>query len=242
MPSKWDVAFDTTDRDVRSVMETASAIEPQIRIGYSTQSVPAAVAAELWALIGHDQAGLALTFISNHYDRDTLADDLRREFGTVPIIGCTTAGEIGPQGYMEGGVSGLTLGRNDLIYEIGLIRDVSRLDPKCGQTFAYGLRQRLARRVPQFDPSGCFALLLIDGLCTREESVARAIHDGLGGIPMVGGSAGDGLNFHQTAVLYDGRFHRDAAVLLVAATPHPFTDFKTQHFISGRLTFLVVHE
>lgn len=74
---------------------------------------------------------------------------------------------------------------------------------------------------------------MIDGLCRHEESVARALHDGLGGIAMVGGSAGDGLAFHDTAVLFEGSFHTDSAVLMLAATPHPFTTFKTQHFVSG---------
>ena len=178
-------------------------------------------------------------FVSSRYNRDAMADDLRREFGAMPVIGCTTAGEIGPRGYLEGGVSGLTLGRDDLIYEIGLIEGVSQTGQRNGQAFAYDLRQRLAQRIEPFDTNRCFALLLIDGLCGHEEHVARAIHDGLGGIPMVGGSAGDGMNFQQTTVLYDGRFRTDAAVLLVAATPHPFTSFKTQHFVCGTQRMVV---
>jgi hypothetical protein len=220
-------------RAVNPVVESISRLGPEVRIGYSANPVPAAAAAELCGLIGHDQAGLALVFVSNRYDPEALADDLRRELGAVPMIGCTTAGEIGPLGYMQGGLSGLTLGRSDLVFEVGLIEGVSRLETRKGQAFAYGLRQNLAQRIAQFDPSRCFALLFIDGLCGHEEYVARAIHDGLGGIPLVGGSAGDGMEFQHTAVLYDGRFHTDAAVLLVAATPHPFTTFKTQHFVSG---------
>jgi hypothetical protein len=219
--------------------ESVLACEPQVRMGFSTHLAPAAAAAELRRLIGHSQAGLALAFVSSRYDCDILAHDLRREFGAVPLIGCTTAGEIGPLGYMEGGVSGLSFGRDDLIYEIGLIEGVSRLDSRRGQAFAYGLRQRLAQRAEPFDTSRCFALLLIDGMCGHEEHVARAIHDGLGGIPMVGGSAGDGMDFRRTTVLYDGRFYTDAAVLLVASTPHPFTSFKTQHFVCGQQRMVV---
>jgi hypothetical protein len=220
---------------VRAVhpVETTPRLEPQVRIGYSGNPNPAAAAAELREQIAHDPAGLALAFASNRYDRDALAQALRREFAGLPMIGCTTAGEIGPLGYTEGGLSGLTLGHDDLVYEIGLIEGVSRLNTREGQAFAYSLRQNLARRVEQFDPNRCFALLLIDGLCGHEENVARALNDGLGGIPMVGGSAGDGMEFRQTAVLFDGRFHCDAAVLLVAASPHPFIPFKTQHFVSG---------
>lgn len=219
--------------------EIVSTLAPLVRRGSSEDPVPAVAAAELRCLISHDQAGLALVFVSNRYDRELMAVNLQREFGAVPVIGCTTAGEIGPQGYMEGGVSGLTLGRDDLIYEIGLIEGVSRLEPRRGQAFAYGLRQRLARRSEPFETNRCFALLLIDGLCRREEHVARAVYDGLGGIPMVGGSAGDGMDFRQTAVLYGGRFHTDAAVLLVASTLYPLTSFKTQHFACGAQRMVV---
>jgi len=224
---------------IQTANESVLACEPQVRIGFSAQSAPAAAAAELRVQISHEQAGLALAFVSSRYDCDALAPHLRREFGDLPLIGCTTAGEIGPLGYMEDGISGLSLGRADLIYEFGLIEGVSGLDNRRGQAFAYALRQRLAQRVETFDTNRCFALLLIDGLCGHEEHVARAIHDGLGGIPMMGGSAGDGMNFRRTTVLYGGHFFPDAAVLLVAATPHPFTCFKTQHFACGAQRMVV---
>jgi hypothetical protein len=175
-----------------------------------------------------------LAFVSNRYKRDALAHALEQEFGDLPILGCTTGGEIGPLGYVDRGVLGISFGSGDLICESGLIEGVSQLETRDGQAFAYHVRQNLAQRIEQFDPTRCFAVLLIDGLCRHEENVARAIHDGLGGIPLVGGSAGDGLDFRQTAVLHGGRFHDDAAVLLVATTPYPFTTFKTQHFTSGQ--------
>ena len=210
---------------------TASSPFPQIRVGAVGSSPSGPAIHRLAQLIGQDQAGLGLVFASNTLDRSALAAEIGRQFGTMPVIGCTTAGEIGPQGYLEGGVSGVTFGPEDLQYEMGLLDDLCHFDSHRGQTFAYGLRQKLAARVTNFDPSRCFALLLIDGLCGREEQVARALYDGLGGIAMVGGSAGDGLDFQQTHVLFDGQFHDDAAILLVATTPHPFTTFKTQHFV-----------
>jgi hypothetical protein len=72
---------------------------------------------------------------------------------------------------------------------------------------------------------------LIDGLSEREEVVTRALQNALGDIPVVGGSAGDGLNIARTHVYFDGRFHTDAAVAVLASTPRPFTIFKIQHFV-----------
>jgi hypothetical protein len=46
----------------------------------------------------------------------------------------------------------------------------------------------------------------------------------------VGGSAGDDLEFEQTAVYWDGEFIPDAAVFTLFETSLPFVSFKLQHF------------
>jgi hypothetical protein len=63
--------------------------------------------------------------------------------------------------------------------------------------------------------------------------VAHVVQSGLGDIPLIGGSAGDGMRFSNTCVYHNGRFHTDSAVLLLIKTPLPFKVFKTQHFIPG---------
>ena len=47
-------------------------------------------------------------------------------------------------------------------------------------------------------PGHLFAISLIDGLSYAEEPVTVAIDRGLDGIPLVGGSAGDNLEFKTT--------------------------------------------
>jgi hypothetical protein len=49
--------------------------------------------------------------------------------------------------------------------------------------------------------------------------------------PLVGGSAGDGLNFGKTYVYADGSFRSDTAALTLVTTRLPFSVFKTQHFV-----------
>jgi hypothetical protein len=76
-----------------------------------------------------------------------------------------------------------------------------------------------------------FALLLVDGMSVREEQLVSAIGNTLNGTPLVGGSAGDGMNFNRSYVFYDGRFIGDAAVLLLITTRRRFSVFKTEHFV-----------
>ncbi|MBL8480609.1 MAG: FIST C-terminal domain-containing protein [Rhodocyclaceae bacterium] len=173
---------------------------------------------------------LAVVFASSHHDPDLLGPALRDSLGTATVIGCTTAGEIGPQGYGSGSIAGLAMDRQDIDFEAGLLENLSQLGARDMVAFANDVRARLRARHPGAPDQRFFAMMLIDGLCGREEIVARAFHDGLMGIPLAGGSAGDDLAFQKTHVIFNGRMVSDAAVLLVATSPRRFTTFKTQHF------------
>ncbi len=199
----------------------------------SRRTEPDEAVRELAREIAQPDAGLVIVFASSAFELDRLAAQLAGAFGSATVIGCTTAGEFGPNGYLEGSLSGVSIHRDDLQFEVGLIADLSQLEFRAAQAFAQDLTERLQQRVPQLAPEDAFAFMMIDGLCMREEAVARAFYDGLGGIALAGGSAGDDLAFVRTAVLCDGRFVSDAALLLVATTPHPFSVFKTQHFVCG---------
>ena len=83
---------------------------------------------------------------------------------------------------------------------------------------------------PDVEPEHCFGLLLIDGLCRREEAVISALYSALDDIPVVGGSAGDSMNFEKTWLIRDGAIFRDAALLLLFHTDLPFSPFKCDYF------------
>jgi hypothetical protein len=61
--------------------------------------------------------------------------------------------------------------------------------------------------------------------------VAHALQNELGKIPLIGGSAGDDLQFVDTQVFFSDKFYSNSAVLLLVTTTLPFTIFKTQHFL-----------
>src|SRR5688572_22677345 len=49
--------------------------------------------------VAQPDMALVIFFCSNEFDLDALAQEMRAAFDDVPVIGCTTAGEIGPAGY-----------------------------------------------------------------------------------------------------------------------------------------------
>jgi len=189
-------------------------------------------ARELFAGINQTDIGLVIFFCSSHYDLPVLADELVRLFGDVPLLGCTTAGEIGPAGYRSRSLVGASLSRDLVTVAVGAIDDLAGFEMTTGHKMAKGLLHDLERRAPQASPDNTFGLLLIDGLSVREEQVVRALQSGLGGIALIGGSAGDDLRLSQTWVFHDGAFHAQSAVLALVCTPLPFVAFKTQHFVS----------
>lgn len=200
-----------------------------IRIAQSCAHDPSEAAAELHDGIAQPDASLVLFFCSSRYDRDALAAEMAVRFAGVPVVGCTTAGEIGPAGCREHSLAGVSFAAPVCTAVIGRLEGLDSFRSPDGVAVAQDLRRRLGDLVGD-GTWNTFAFLLVDGLFGHEEQVAHALQEGLGDIPLVGGSAGDSLDFEGTYVYCDGRFSRDAAVLVLAATPLPIAEFKTQHF------------
>ncbi|WP_181706259.1 FIST N-terminal domain-containing protein [Chthonobacter rhizosphaerae] len=174
--------------------------------------------------------GFLMVFFSASYDAVELGAAFRRILPGVPVVGCSTAGEISAEGLSDGGLVAIAFPRAGFDIVSGVIPDLSRLGIDRGSEAVTSLKADLMRRRPDMQPGRTFAVSLIDGLCMREEAVVSAIDWALGEIPLVGGSAGDGLSFRATSLLHDGRIHTDAAILILVHTDHPFKVFKTDNF------------
>ncbi len=187
---------------------------------------------EFHAGVAQPDIALVIFFCSSEYDLEVLAEEMRSLFVGVQVVGCTTAGEIGPAGYREHSLTGASFPASSFNAVSGRIDQLRQFKIASGQALVQELLQRLESRAQQAEPDNSFALLLIDGLSMREEVVTRALQSALGKLSLVGGSAGDGVKFDTTHVYFNGRFHSDSAILILAATRLPFKVFKTQHFVA----------
>lgn len=203
--------------------------DQSIRIAHSCARDPSEAVAELADGVAQPDASLVLFFCSSRYDREALAAEVAARFAGVPVVGCTTAGEIGPAGCREHSLAGVSFASSVCTPVIGRLEGLGDFRSPDGVAVAQDLRRRLSGLSGGGEQS-TFAFLLVDGLFGHEEQVAHALQQGLGDVPLVGGSAGDSLDFEGTYIYWDGHFSRDAAVLVLAATPLPLTEFKTQHF------------
>jgi hypothetical protein len=187
---------------------------------------------EFHAGVTQPDMALVVFFCSSEYDLEVLAEEMGHLFAGVQVVGCSTAGEIGPAGYREHSLTGASFPASSFNAASGRIDSLRQFKIATGQAIVQELLQRLESQAQQADPDNSFALLLIDGLSMREEAVTRALQSSLGSVPLVGGSAGDGVNFDGTYVYFDGCFHSDSAILILANTRLPFKLFKTQHFVA----------
>lgn len=205
--------------------------ERHIRTGHSQAADAASAVADLHAQIGAEDLALVVFFCSSAFDLDQLAEEVNRRFAGVPVVGCTTAGEIGPLGYGERGLSGMSFSASGFVAECGRIDNLQSFEIDRGRDYGVDMMLRIRARTDGRKGCNYFGFLMIDGLSMREEPVAMALQDGLGGIHVIGGSAGDGQRFERTWVFHDGRFHTDAAVVALLATELPFRPIRTQHFV-----------
>lgn len=205
---------------------------PMILRAHSSASDPRQAAREFHAALAQPDIELVIFFCSSTYDLDQLADELNRLFAGVRVVGCTTAGEIGPAGYCRHSLSGASFSSASAQAVAGCLPTLQKFTEAQGQAFTQGLQQQLESRQPASGLVNTFAFLLIDGLSIREEPVVHILQTALRGIPLCGGSAGDDMKFARTWVFHDGAFHTDSAVLVLISTPLPFRIFKSQHFTS----------
>jgi hypothetical protein len=186
--------------------------------------------AELHAALEQPNCELVVFYCSPDYDKDALARAFAARFPGVQVIGCTTAGEIGPLGYIEGSICGVSLAGDGLRVASLRLEGLRAFEPAHGADATRRLLSSLERSgvVPSGDNT--FGFLLIDGLCGNEELVVSSLFRNLGDIQLVGGSAGDGQRFGGTFIYHEGKFWQDAAVFLLVQTRAKFEVFKTQHF------------
>lgn len=197
-----------------------------VRTGFAPCDAPDAVA-QLAQALGPNPLALVILFVSPQTDLAAFVAATKGHFGNAEVVGCTTAGELGAEGYTEGEIVAVGLPEAHFAARALFVDDLT--DIRAQERTAAMIRNRNELSVQHPEWTSEFAFLMVDGLSTREDALAADLALGLGPVPLFGGSAGDGEDFGQTHVLYDGAFHQNAAVLVQLRSNCPVHVFKTDH-------------
>jgi hypothetical protein len=147
--------------------------------------------------------------------RATLAG-IRSTAGRVPLVGCTTAGEIAPDGPADGGVVVIALGGDGFAATVGAAEGASRALRQAGAQAA-----ACASELDEDHPHRVL-ILLTDGLAGDQQEIVRGAYTAVGaGMPLVGGCAGDDMRMRATHQLFGDHVLTDAVVAAALASDAP---------------------
>jgi hypothetical protein len=163
----------------------------------------------------HDDAKLLVVFCSPAHDLPAVLREIRDRAGDVPLIGCTTAGEIATSGPSDASVVVAAVGGDGFAVQTAVATEASRDLRAAGA--------RVAQCLPTRDDLPHKVLLLLsDGLAGDQQEIVRGAYGVLGaGVPLVGGCAGDDLKMTRTFQLHGDRVVTDSVVAAGIASDAP---------------------
>ena len=168
-----------------------------------------------------------------------LVDALRERVPHFRFGGCSTSGEITPDGHQERGIVALLLPRThfrvlsqrfDEVHTLGM-EAIALKAFEARTRFLAGGEDYLPESLPVPEEESVFAMCLIDGLVYAEEAVTTALDRGLDGLPLIGGSAGDDLAFARTDLIEEGGTFTRGALLMLIECRLPFRLFTDNNFV-----------
>lgn len=145
-----------------------------------------------------EDAKLLVVFCSDSYDLPALLAGIRSGAADVPLIGCSTAGEIATSGPEDASVVVVAIGGPGFV-----VSTAGELSVDGDLRSASAAVARCLRKVEGHPHQ--VLLLLSDGLAGDQQEVVRGAYGVVGaGVPLVGGCAGDDMKMRRTY-----QFHGD---------------------------------
>ena len=211
----------------------------KVTTGYSQQTNSDAAVKEVLEALRGMEPSLVVFFASTDHDVPAIAAELKKAFPSSVVTGCTTAGELisGP-GCLNKSLVVMALPKQVILRAEGvLIENLNENATKAGD-FLRELAKRWGQDVRSLDPNRFVGLVLPDGLSLQEESLMDALGDAAPDLLVVGGSAGDDLQFKGTQVALGDKAVGNAAALLLLEVGVPYRAIKNSHFVPTEKTFI----
>lgn len=158
---------------------------------------------------------LFVAYAASTYESTLLAEGFGSAAQGVPLIGCSTAGEIATAGPDDGGVVVFALGGEGFEVAVSIA--------KMNDTGLRAAGAEVARCVESLERrSSTVLLLLSDGLSGDQQEIVRGAYEQVGAeIPLVGGCAGDGLRMERTSQFFGSESFTGAVVAAAITSDGP---------------------
>lgn len=158
---------------------------------------------------------LLLVFAGDGHDLPELLRAVTATAPGVPLVGCSTAGELSDGGAGDTGLVVTAFGGGGFTIDTAVARDAS------ADLHAAGATAAAAGRAAAESPHKVL-LLLTDGLAGDQQEIVRGAYATLGASTrLVGGCAGDGLRMVQTHQFWGDEVLTDAVVAAAIGSDAP---------------------
>ena len=181
--------------------------------GSDTRTATRAAARQ--ALTGPDPK-LVIVFSAIGHDPAVVADVLAQVAPGVPVVGCSTHGEIAPGGPSDGTVAVAAIGGPGFTVSTAVSRRVTGRQRDAGF--------EVAACAAEVDAPHRVLMLLTDGLIRDQESIVRGAYLAVGAaIPLFGGAAADAWRMESTFLIGEGEVLSDAVVAVAIGSEAPLS-------------------
>lgn len=209
------------------VAERIVATSRLVSVGVSVAGAADVAVAEAVSQLGDRAICFVLVFVPECLDHTVVAEALNTHLPQTSVFGCTSGGQITPQGYEDNALLLVAFPREHFRCSSTLFHPLKPVSIEETALKAKTLMERFRKSANWHR----FALTFADGLSKQEDILVAALEAGLGDTPIFGGSAGRGLAFDVTYVLHGGAFHENAALLLIVETDLAFESIEFDHFM-----------
>lgn len=239
-PARPSGANDRVTHAHRGDMIDAMSAPSAIRVAATRIDDPERAIQELFRQLDPPELCGIILFCSSRYPLGALAEAIGSRAEGLTIVGCTSSGEITPDGLDEGTITAIGFPASDFRFSATCFEDLDHFDAAAAQHRVRSMVAAAACAAPPLgDTPSHAAIFLVDGLSHREEMLTLTLQDALGDVPLIGGSSGDGLAFKETFVFHDGQFRRDAAVVAILSSSRRMKVFRAQHYGPGKTKMVV---
>lgn len=183
-------------------------------------------AARLVAGLAPCRPALVLIFGSPRARIAAIAGALQVALPAARVAGCSSAGEFAAGPYGRG--TAVAIGFPSAAFRADAVALRAQRDMPVSAWLPL-LRALRARCAPR-PGHALFGIVLPDGMARNEDLLVTALDAALPGVPVIGGSAGDALEFDATVQILDGEPVTGAAVFVLVESPLPVAQIVFDHF------------
>lgn len=200
---------------------------PAAPVAASVDAGSADIALQLVGRLAMADPALVLLFGAPLQGLAALADELGQMLPEeCRVVGCSSAGEIGPEGYSRDTVTALAFPSSSFRVGVSILRDQEKVP-------VTEWMAQLRRFHSEFAPRpgrALFGLLLADARARQEDVLVATLDAAMPGLPVIGGSSANGIRFLPPHQVVDGREQPGAALFLLIETDLAVAEVSFAHF------------